>query len=204
MTIIQGDINTMNASFFGPPSTSTIETLRERHDFESSEAFVGAKSRFALEGRAIAELMLGDQALAMINIAINKASAISRPDVISRLMSLEDLQGARPMMQAFIMANPVVRRMYHKGFCNGFEGSYEDEQPGVIGAGHKHYDIVMQGTFEPTQDGYTFTNSSNGFEGERATIDRRQWSDVRATWRVAEKLMRLGEDDPSNPLGGSL
>lgn len=205
MTIIAGDINTMNASFFGPPTTSTIQILKQRHEVEQTTAFGGAKSRFQAEGRAIFEMMLGDEALTRINIAINKAAAVTRPDVVSRMMNLEDLQGARPVMQAYIMANPVVRKAFHKGFCNGYEGSYVDDQPGVIGPGHKHYDAVMQGTFEHTEDGFVFTNSSNGFDNHgNVTLDRRGWADVQCTWRLAEKIMKEGEKDPTNPLGGSL
>lgn len=205
MSVIYGDINTMNATFFGPPSVATIEVLRKREELQSTSSFGGAKSRFEAESHSIMEAMIGDQAMARINIAINKAAAISRPDVVSRMMSLEDLQGARPVMQAFIMANPVVRKAFHKGFCNGYEGSYTDDQPGVIGAGHKPYDAVMQGTFENIEDGFRFVNSSNGFDNHgNATLDRRGWSDVRATWRLAEKIMKEGVHDLSNPLGGSL
>jgi hypothetical protein len=195
----------MNASFFGPPTTSTIEYLKQRHEVEQTPAFGAAKSRFKAEGAAIFEMMLGDEALTRINIAINKAAAITRPDVISRMMNLEDLQGARPVMQAMIMANPVVRKAFHKGFCHGYEGSYKDEQPGVIGAGHKHYDIAMQGTFEHTPEGFSFVNSSNGFDNHgNATLNKLEWVDVRCTWRLAEKMMKQGDKDPTNPFGGSL
>lgn len=205
MTIISGDINTMNASFFGPPTTSTIQLLRQRHEVEQTVAFGATQSRFQNESRAIFDLMLGDEALKRINIAINKAAVVSRPDIVSRLMSLEDLQGAGSIMQAFIMANPTVRKAFHKGFCNGYEGSYVDDQPGVIGAGHKPYDAVMQGTYVQTEDGFTFTNSSNGFDNHgNVTLDKLAWTDVQCTWRAAELYMKEGDKDLTNPFGGSL
>lgn len=205
MSVIDGDINTMNASFFGPPTTSTIQFLKQKQEVEQTSSFGMAESRFKAEGASIFEMMLGDEALVRINVAINQAAAITRPDVVSRMMNLEDLQGARPVMQAYIMANPVVRKAFHKGFCNGYEGSYVDDQPGVIGAGHRHYDAAMQGTFEHTEEGFVFTNSSNGFDSDgNAVLDRLGWADVQCTWRLAEKIMKEADQDPTNPFGGSL
>lgn len=194
----------MNASIFGAPSAATVEFFRQKQELDATTAIEGTKSRFADNAREVFDIMLGNEAMAMVRIAINNTAAVARPDVVSRMMNLEDLQGARPVMQAFIMANPVVRNAYHKGFCNGYEGSYVDEQPHITGPGHRHYDAVQEGTLEFNEEGFTYTNSSNGFSNGRATLEAEQWGDIKATWRLAEKIMREGEHDLTNPRGGSL
>lgn len=73
---------------------------------------------------------------------------------IRPLYSLDDVQHAPPVMQRYIMADPMVREYYHQGRIEGYGDQYVDADPGCIG--RDHYD------YRRATDGLILENSETG------------------------------------------
>lgn len=198
-------INVINASIFGAPSQRMAAQFEAGLGRMAAETIGSAGSSLLEYAKGLHQKYNGQQMRAMINSALNATKVESRPDLIFMLNSLAELRQAQPVMQEFIMANPVVRRAYQANQCFGFADSYVDSAPGKIGWGHKTFDTVMSGVVEFEEDGITYTVSSQAFaDADTENITPMDRTNILATWRIAERIMKEGVDDPTNQYGGSL
>lgn len=124
-------------------------------------------------------------------------------DVIKDLLTIQDIQNAKSMMREYIMAEPRLRSLYHKGLADGFGELYIDENPGVVGRAHKTYRDVMIGAFDDTvvdeERWITYLDAlSDDGECELSCLSRNK---VRRTWAEIRNLLDEGGVDPSSVLG---
>lgn len=140
---------------------------------------------------------------------IRKIKNVFQPDKILDLETYEELQMAPALMQRYIMANPVIRELYHQQRIDGYSETYTDIHPNVIGEEHYDYRRVMNGAvrFEPGEDGeesnFVFRNYLDDLvEGDRElTADER--ADLLGIWELAELYANAGVD-PTNTFGGDV
>lgn len=139
--------------------------------------------------------------------AMRKARAVMREasvsgslNTVKELQTMAELQHARPGMQRYIMADPVVRELYHKGGCSGYEGSYVDNAPDQSGVDHYDYRRVTNGMW--IEEEKTGTVSMSAFyedTGEDEELDVNQQMDIMRTWDHARAALKRGKEDPTSP-----
>lgn len=138
--------------------------------------------------------------------AMRKARAVVRTvtnagtlDVVKELTDIGQLQNARPTMQRFIMADPVVRDLYHNSGCSGYDGSYKDFSPGVSGVDHYDYRRVMHGMWhEDESDGKVKSTLFYEDKGDEEDLDAIQQMDILRTWDYVRAALKRGKEDPTS------
>lgn len=139
--------------------------------------------------------------------AMRKARAVIRTvsnagtlDVIKELTDVGQLQNARPVMQQYIMADPVVRNLYHNQGCDGYSGSYVDNAPGMSGADHYDYRRVMHGMWhEDESDGRVKSTLFYEDKGDDEDLDAIHQMDILRTWDYVRSAIKRGKEDPTSP-----
>lgn len=139
----------------------------------------------------------------VVKSVIGKADVTT--DKITTLWEVNQFQGASLQMQRWIMANPVVREVYHDQRCDGYSDTYFDSQPKLKGEDHYDYRRVMDGMIQYDQEGEWFAKIyfEDLLEGDR-DLTHGEKTDIAYTWSKLEYLMALGKDDPTSPEGGFL
>lgn len=126
-------------------------------------------------------------------------------DIILSIWDLNQFQTASIPMQRWVMANPVVRDLYHAQGCEGYSDTYVDMQPKVSGEEHYDYRRVMDGMIQYDKDDNWFAKIyvEDLVEGDR-DLTHGEKHDIIQTWSKLEYLIALGKGDPTSPDGGYL
>jgi hypothetical protein len=151
------------------------------------------------------EYFNGSEAMRLAQAAINRAGSVFQADTIRDLYQIGELQNAPLVMQRFIMANPVVRDLYHQQRCDGYSDTYLDMEPGAVGLAHYDYRRVITGmVMEDEEHGWKIVHCLDELkEGDRP-LQIEEKDIVLSVWDVVEARIREGKDDPTSPTGGSL
>ncbi|QXO10219.1 hypothetical protein pEaSNUABM37_00260 [Erwinia phage pEa_SNUABM_37] len=136
----------------------------------------------------------------MAEALIRQTTHMFDPNAIRPLMSLAELQTAKPTMQRWIMAMPEVREMFQNNQIDGYSASYEDAQPGTIGVSHYDWRRATNSmvAFVPETDDW----SSTTFVEELAEGDRElsfgEKADITITWGQCLHQMHTQQYDPTS------
>lgn len=135
--------------------------------------------------------------------AIRSATGMFNNRIVE-LSNIHDFQMAKPIMQRWVMANPVVRERFQQQTCVGYVDSYVDLEPGRIGENHYDYRQVMSGVVQIDDEGeFVKIYSQDIKEGDEELQHSDKVTILRA-WDLAEMFMKAAHQDPTCPLGGSL
>lgn len=139
--------------------------------------------------------------------ALRKVQAFFEPNCIRSLWDMYDFQVAQPVMQRYVMANPIVRTQFHQQLCDGYSGTYFDYEPNAIAEEHYDYRRVMNGVIvddeDPNKD-FKFTIYLDTLHATDRELTLPEQVDILNTWRRVEMLMELGEEDPTSIYGDKL
>ena len=125
-------------------------------------------------------------------------------DRVMTLFEVNQFQGAGVQMQRWVMANPVVREMYHAQRCEGYVDTYVDVEPKRIGDDHYDYRRVMDGVVVIDDDNwYAKCYVEELKEGDR-DLSHGEKMDIIQTWSRLEYLIALNMEDPTSADGGFL
>lgn len=118
---------------------------------------------------------------------------------IAPLNNIGALQHASLEMQRWLMAEPMVRQMYHEQRCDGYHKTYVDNSPGVIGFMHYDYRRATNHLFMPVGE----TMQANSYmetlrEGDRELHVTEQ-ADISIAWGAMRKALFDNKDDPTSP-----
>jgi hypothetical protein len=129
-----------------------------------------------------------------------KAKNLWEEDTIRFLPTIGDIQQAKPIMQRWVMANPMIRMQhYENGGVSAYDGKYIDLEEFKIGKDHYDYRRVTNGLFVKDGDNLSCTNYFEQVrEGDVLTI--LEQSSILNTWTVLEECLE-GESgiDPVSP-----
>ncbi len=206
MSVITGDSSVVDALLFGMPTPATTAYIKREFDRFSNSAVGDFGRKLVAEARVLYDRFNSSSAITMMQAALNQTRSFTMADTIYHFQRMEDFQIAQPMMQTFIMANPVVRQLYHEQRCDGYSDSYVDKYPGKIGENHPHWQMVNNGrVVDDGDEGISWTNYSGAFnEDGDLHLHTVQAHTMLATWRALEELIAKGEFDPTNPWNGKL
>lgn len=167
-----------------------------------SDRLTGYGRTFLEASKEIYEKVNNSQALMLAKAAVRRAKGFLHPNSIMYLGELDDLRQAQPMMQRFIMAEPALRREYHKQRVDGYSDTYVDVAPGKVGEDHYDYRRVMTGVVTEEGDGEDYTwkaviYADELFEGD-SELDTFQKNDILKTWDIVNMFMAAAKD-PTDP-----
>ena len=123
---------------------------------------------------------------------------------VQPLHTIEQIQTASPMMQRWIMANPVVRERYLGQTLEGYAESYVNMQGNSVGVDQYDYRMVTNGLVHtPDDEDYHFTNYFEDVEGENplSMMDR---IDILSTWDRVNYFLEEGDEDPTSVDGNPI
>lgn len=208
MSVIVGDVNVVDALLFGGPSVTMREQIAQEHQSFIKSIDPSWGTALIQRTRDLFDSYNGAGVMQMVQNALNHVVAVSRPDAIFEFSKIEEFQTAQPVMQAYLMANPVARDMYHRNLCDGYSDTYVDPKPGVIGFGHDHYEHVMNGivVLPKEKDGdVTWTNYSSAWATETSEmLNITKKAAMHNSWNALERLFAEGDRDPLSPWNAGL
>ena len=204
MRIVQGGQAAFNALAFGSKPPELRSFFEER--LQSINAGIGGYSeKFKARANEMFNSFHGDRVVQIAKAALNQVRGFFKPDEIVNLTTIEDLQVAQATMRRMVMANPVVRELYHKQRCDGYSDSYVDADPGKIGWDHYDYCRVMTGIVEVTDESWKFTSVAHDQRPGDSELDfHDQFSIVAQTWPSLEAIMAQAAKDPTSEWNNDL
>lgn len=126
-------------------------------------------------------------------------------DYVRPLRSTVELQMASPIMRRYIMAEPLVRKMYHKQQLSGFDGEYADRLPQLEGEDHPDYQRVMQDhVVVNAQDESFATHWMEDDLEDEAPLSFQEQLDIQEVWAMARDAIVRGKEDPTSLYGAVL
>jgi len=204
INLIYNHDNAFDAIVYGEQHPANLEFFRQQTR-SLSETLTDAGRNFFSNVQQLHEQFNGSEAMRLTKAAIRASKSLFKPDIISSIFDVGEMQQAQPIMQRFIMANPVIRQMYHDQRCDGFGDSYVDMEPGKISDGHYDYRRVMHGMVQESEvDDWTASFYMEDLhEGDKhLTMDEKV--DVLQTWEIIEMFMAKGNEDPTSPFNNLL
>jgi hypothetical protein len=195
-----------NAFIYPEKNTGGLQYLKNQFN-NFTGVLTGAANDFIQRSREQFELFNSSAAVEFArNIVKSVMHQVDIPtDKILSLWDVNQIQGASIPMQRWVMANPVVRELYHSQGCEGYIDTYVDVQPKIKGPDHYDYRRVMDGVMQYDKDDNWFVKIfvEDLLEGDR-DLTHGEKVDIIQTWSKLEYLIALGKDDPTSPDGGFL
>lgn len=138
---------------------------------------------------------------------VRRIRNVFQADSVMSLETIEELQMAPPLMQRYIMANPVIRELHQEQRIDGYSDTYVDMYPKDKGEEHYDYRRVMNGVVKFEGEGedstWTFRNYLDELvEGDRELTAGEQ-ADIIGVWELAELFLEAGVDI-TNQYGGEV
>jgi hypothetical protein len=191
--VVFGEQNPINTAYFQRQVQSVANTLNN-----------AGQQFFSNVGEMFDRFNNSDVAR-IAKAAVRATKTLFMPNQICSIFDLGVMQQAPPVMQRWIMANPVVREAYHNQKCDGFSESYTDMSPKDIGENHYDYRRVMDGVIQEDNNGDSFVH----FYMDDLVIGDRQLThddktDVLSTWSIIEMFMKACKEDPTSVWNTSL
>ncbi len=129
--------------------------------------------------------------------------------MIVPLRTLADLQCAQPIMQRYMMANPMVQQYYFDNRIEGYSDSYVSIDHGKIGEANYDYRRVMNGIVIDVEepDGSLTWVAPQYYEdlreGDRE-LDMQEQSTILKSWDILELFLHAGKEDPTSIYGAKI
>ena len=203
--VVMGGTQDYNALVYGMKHPGTMQYL-ENQVANISQNLTEAGRSFYANARQLYEQINGSEALRMARAAIRMAGNVFQQDCIMSIWELAQLQNAPLTMQRWIMANPVVREVYHEQRCDGYSDTYVDMSPKDIGVNHYDYRRVMNGVVVDDEETGGWKSTiwiDDLIEGDRE-LEIEERDQILNTWEMVSAIMQLGDRDPTSASGGKL
>lgn len=210
-TVIYGGSRELNFLLSGEPHQGTLNYLRQQTE-RVAQYVQNTGSEWAQRAVDTFNYFSSDDALRHARAALSKVGSYFQSDVIKELTTLSDFQNATPLMQRFIMSEPTIRRMYHKGMCEGYrEAGYVDPFPKRIGEDDYNWRRVHDGRIEmlpvseedPEGSWCVTTYFEELHEGDK-DLTLLEQDAIISSWNNLKYHLANGLDDPVSSTGGML
>lgn len=196
-TAIAGLQSAENRNYFATQIENARNVIGERFGEFGQKFLSGAEKLY--------ERFNSSNAIELAKATLNQMRGIFQSDIVRTIHNLEDFQIATPVMQRWVMANPLVRELYHKQQCDGYSDTYVDQEPTKIGKDHYDWRRVNNGMIEVDDNGGWTANQyadyAPNYEEELEISDQFRILD---SWNAIENLILQGGSDPTSPWNNSL
>lgn len=205
INLIYGDGDAFDAVVYGEQNPANLSYFQNQIK-SISNTLTSVGQNFFSNANALYEKFNGSEAMRLVKAANRAVKSLFKPNKIYSIFELEEMQQTSSVMQRWIMANPVVREMYHKQSCDGFSDTYVDMHPGQIGENHYDYRRVMDGVIcdDQINDEWYVKFYIDELETGDKHLNHDDKVDILTTWSIAEMFIKAGGDDPTSPYNSSL
>ena len=196
-----------NAILFPEAPPETKEWIREQ--FNSAGSHLTEMGRHFMASAADLYQRLHDPLITkMARRAVRGMAGLGHANMIRPLLTVSDIQAAKPVMQRYIMALPELRRLYTQQRCDGYSDSYVDHQPGKIGDAHYDYCRVMNGMVQEFKDAegndtWKVVMYPDDLEEGDRELEMDEQCIIANVWDIAREAL-LRKIDPSDVFNGKL
>lgn len=200
---IKGDGLTFDAMIYGGGNNTAQQFIANMNQQFNSRVHQDFLPMFQNLAGTVFEAVNVSKGLDQLRALGYKLGGMLNPNQVTVLDTLLEMQQANIGMQRWIMANPYVRKLHHDGLISGYDGIYEDLQPGIIGEEHFDYRMATNGIIMERPDGqmesWEFFHDHD--EEPLTFLDQ---VDILCTWDNMKAVLDLGVDDPTSAYGGKL
>lgn len=205
------DIRSMDHSFTGYDDTGFREYVRDRYEKTAEyleKASTTAGRAFLNKSREIFESINSSEALRRARASVRSLISNRNPNAFFAVKDIDQLRSVGHRMQRCLMADPVVRGMFHAQKLDGYSDSYRDREPGKVKNEHYDYRWVMDGVYRKEADDkgeeiFVIEHFAEKLlDGDR-DLDFIEKSDTQDNWDLQRMLLLAGFDSTSR-LGGRL
>lgn len=198
--------NMFDALIYSESHPNVINYLSNQYN-RFADTLTAPARAFMEKGKEVFEHFHNSDAMRYARSVVQKFSGnneVANTDTIQSIFELERFQNANLTNQRWIMANPVVRKMYCDQTIDGYSSTYFDVEPGAIGVNHYDYRMVMDGMMVVEKDDWKIVQYMDQLkEGDRELMLEEK-VDIRHNWDYVEYLITLNKDDPTSADGGML
>lgn len=200
--VVYGDNSFFKSAVYGTQDFKALEFLSNQYNNISSFA-TNASMEFFNAAKNLYDRLSGSTAIRMARQASEVMGTLYQADEIHMLKTLVSLQLAKHTMQRWIMANPVVRQLYHDQKIDGYSNTYIDMHPNDIGESHYDYRRATNGLMVEVEDKLLCTTYPDELMDEKELTIEEQL-DIKISWDTIEKELSKGKEDPTSIWGNSL
>lgn len=199
MAIIYGGADAFDAVVYGEQSHHNTNFFRNQMQM-LTQPLISANLVFVEKAKELYERFEGSDAMKLARSALRAVSSVLMRDTVYYHAPGIHTQMAQPVMQRWIMANPMIRQMYHEQKLDGYSESYMDVDPGKIGEAHYDYRRVMDGVLvfgQGEEDWWRteFIEETHDWDLELGIQDK---ADIIDTWSAIEAFVKGGSRDPTS------
>ena len=194
-TIVEGDLDVFRAMSYARPATTVSHRIEHDYQRAASVGLMEHGMRMLERAREAYDRVLDNDPWRVARAALNAVASMWGTDEIREIVEYSQLQNAKPTMQRWIMANPTIRALYHEQRCDGYQGSYVDMQPGLVGKMHDDWCTINEGVImvDPeTQDWTASTISWTDMDNTELTLTEKMM--ILHTHEHVEAGIREGRD----------
>lgn len=198
--VIYGGEDAFNALVYSSEQNPVNTNYFQNQINSISNSLSSIGQTFFANTQAIYNQINNSEALRIARAAVSQAKTLFQPNRIIDIRTMENMQNAPVVMQRWIMANPLVREMYHKQQIDGYSDSYKDMFPNQIGENHYDYRRVMDSVVQDSSnDDEWFVRyyPDEILEGDKELSHDEKVS-VLNTWSIAEMFVKAGKSDPTS------
>jgi len=202
INVIDGGDNALNAMLYPPPDERLLNYFQDNLA-RAVDTFTGISDSFVSNVSAMYDQFNNSALLNATKALIHGTGGHVNQDVVYPV-EMYQMGEANLAMQQYIIANPVVNKLYNDNMCNGFEDTYYDYEPGVTGKERYDYQRVMDGVvqFEDDNDDAFIMHYSNDDYVE-SPLNAMDKFAILETWQNVEMLI-YQDIDPTDPDMGDL
>jgi hypothetical protein len=196
--------NVFHQGVFGELSSASMNYLSGQ--LETMRSFGGEFAGLLYQKAANAfEAINGFGAVQAAKNILQQAESMFQADIIRPLFDLEALQNATPVMQNWIMVDPMIRQAWYDGKVEGYTDTYVDPEPAKVGEEMRAYRILMDGVLVPhTENGYQSVHFGERLYDEETALSIADLASIFTSQENARQLYEAGEFDPTSQYGTSL
>lgn len=181
-TVIFGGEEVISHLSGGNASRGFLDYLGEMN--ERAGRFVSeSANRFLERSQNLRERRDSSDIRRMARAIKERVNHFWQEDTIRSLTRVEDIQNAPRTMERWVMANPNVRTRVRQGILDGYNLSYEDEDPEATPERHIDYKRVMDGSWE---DEHYVQYWDERLEDEELKVSFQDKMAIKSTWAISD------------------
>jgi hypothetical protein len=203
--ILEGGSLTFDSLAYGRPHPGTQQFLTAQLD-RATNYLTSAGQQFMAGVHDLYDRLSGSTAARMLRAAGRGIRSMWQLDEIRAVQTIGDFQHAPPMMQRWIMADPMLRAMYIDQRIDGYSETYVDVDPGKVGEAHYDYRRATDGLIfdNPDDDGWTATTYFEELLPDDVELTLEEQVDIQNTWAWMREVIKQGKEDPTSRFNADL
>lgn len=191
--VVSAPSSTFGAMIFGTPSQSSLDYMHTTGNMFTASLNQYAQTFYQNYSDAYRRISYTED-LQLIKAAMRAADNYMLPNRIMHYTSIGELQNAAPIMQSWIMANPVVRELWFSNQLDGYSGSYTNWYGNAVGMDHVEYQAAVNGVYRDV-DGMMQCEIYPLCPHEMEIQDQVQ---ILGTWIEIEDYIKRKKEDPTS------